>query len=113
MTEYEDKKRILDLAISVSAERRGEILDRECGGDATLRAELENLLLTADLPEECSEAPTMAAPESTSVDASGSGVGMTIGPYKLLQLIGEGGFGSVYMAEQTEPAQWRRRCSSA
>ena len=35
------------------------------------------------------------------------GTGRQVGPYKLLQLIGEGGFGSVFMAEQTEPVKRR------
>ena len=105
MTKSGDKQRIFDLATSVSIERRREILDRECGGDASLRAEVEDLLLTADLPEKESEAPTMAQPATTSVDLEGQGPGTMIGPYTLLQLIGEGGFGSVYLAEQKQPVQ--------
>ncbi len=107
MTESEDKQRIFDLVISAPTEQRGEILDRECDGDASLRAELESLLRAVDLPEDCSEAPTMAAADSTLADSLGQGAGSTIGSYKLLQLIGEGGFGSVYMAEQTEPVRRR------
>ncbi len=107
MTEHHDKQRILDLAFSAPPEERGEILDRECGGDAVSPRRVGRLLLTADLSEDTSEAPTMAAPESTTVDAAGAGVGATIGPYRLVELIGEGGFGSVYMAEQTEPVKRR------
>jgi hypothetical protein len=65
MTQPEDKQRIFNLVSSVPPERRGEILDRECGGDASLRTELEDLLLSADLPGSGSEAPTMAAEGST------------------------------------------------
>ena len=67
MTENHDKQHILDLAFSAPPEERGKILDQECGGDASLRAELEELLVMAAAAEDTSEAPTMAAPESTII----------------------------------------------
>ncbi|MFO0875340.1 MAG: serine/threonine-protein kinase [Phycisphaerales bacterium] len=67
-------------------------------------------------PEEPRTAPTLADSPPTSdgssasnkgsnagTAATGEGSGSQIGPYKLLQLIGEGGFGSVFMAEQQAP----------
>jgi eukaryotic-like serine/threonine-protein kinase len=48
---------------------------------------------------------TFEASGKTSSDGLREGPGTKIGPYKLLQLIGEGGFGSVFMAEQTAPVQ--------
>src|ERR1700729_342008 len=50
-----------------------------------------------------SHAPASLAQATTMVAASHEGPGTRIGPYKLLQLIGEGGFGSVFMAEQEKP----------
>ncbi len=52
-----------------------------------------------------SAAPLSAAPTIDTLLPEGTG--RQIGPYKLLQLIGEGGFGSVFMAEQTEPVKRR------
>ena len=44
-------------------------------------------------------------PEAETTALPGEHVGMMIGPYKLLQQIGEGGMGTVYMAEQTQPVK--------
>ena len=51
--------------------------------------------------------PTPLSAAATIDTLLPDGTGRQIGPYKLLQLIGEGGFGSVFMAEQTEPVKRR------
>jgi serine/threonine protein kinase/tetratricopeptide (TPR) repeat protein len=88
-----------------SAAERAAFLDRACGNNPALRAEVEALLRSSqktgdilDLPEKPSVTTDLPAPE---------GPGTVIGPYKLLELIGEGGMGAVWMAEQTEPMQRR------
>lgn len=85
-------------------------LSRLCGNDTTLRAEVEALLRAEMQAGGFMASPT--SPEARSdPDAATIGVAMhervgaQIGRYKLLQQIGEGGFGVVYMAEQREPVQ--------
>jgi serine/threonine protein kinase/tetratricopeptide (TPR) repeat protein len=67
--------------------------------DAELRRRVEGLLASHDRP-----AGPLDAPANTSVFEAAL-PGTLIGPYKLLQQIGEGGMGTVYMAEQTHPVQ--------
>src|SRR5437899_4076736 len=51
------------------------------------------------------ESPAAGEPVTVSLSNSPESPGTVIGPYKLLQQIGEGGMGTVFMAQQTEPVQ--------
>jgi len=94
------------------SERQG-FLTSACGDDGELRAEVERLLRAHEEAGEFMDSPTIDdAPGVSMSDDEGAsdlteGVGARIGPYKLLQLIGEGGFGSVYMADQESPIRRR------
>ncbi len=105
MTSRASEKSIFLAALEKgSADARAAYLDQACAGDTPMRAQLEELLAAHDrldsLPPEpaANIAPTIAQPGPSLP-------GRVIGPYKLLQQIGEGGMGAVYMAEQTRPVQ--------
>jgi serine/threonine protein kinase len=82
---------------------RAAYLDEVCDGDPGLRRHLDELLAAQeDLGSFLARSPVVSEGTSESVR---EGPGSHIGPYKLLQQIGEGGMGVVYMAEQTEPVR--------
>ena len=88
-----------------SPEARAAYLDEACGSDLDLRRRVERLLgaqsKMGSFLDSPAAGPTMTLPSDQALE----GPGTVIGPYKLLEQIGEGGMGVVYMAEQTQPVR--------
>jgi hypothetical protein len=85
-----------------SAEDRAAYLDEACGHDSELRRHMERLL-NAQASAGSFLQDRVPGPAGTIDQQPQEQPGTIIGPYKLLQQIGEGGMGVVYMAEQQEP----------
>src|SRR5262245_52209106 len=83
-----------------SRDRAGYV-QQACGGDRQLFQRVEELLLAHDNINSFLQGAAVAATTDQAVEAIGS----QIGPYKLLEQIGDGGMGVVYMAEQAEPVR--------
>jgi hypothetical protein len=101
------------------ADLRAQFLDRACAGDARLRAAVEAMLLANDDAENYFEqarsvvnvskldaqAVEVVRESDAEIEFKDEQIGSRVGRYKLLQKIGEGGCGTVYMAEQEEPVR--------
>ena len=101
-------------ALEQSPAERVAFLDRTCAGNKALRAEVDELLREHEQLGDFLDSPAFAdtTPGSTmtinpEMIAVSEKAGDKIGRYKLLQKIGEGGCGVVYMAEQEEPVRRR------
>jgi serine/threonine protein kinase len=90
------------IEIENDVDRRA-YLDQACADQPELRQRVDLLLGAYDQAGDFLERPVIDLSPTSSVLSAASQVGQTIGPYKLLQQIGEGGMGTVYMAEQTKP----------
>jgi hypothetical protein len=118
------EQEIFDAALAIQdAGRRRDLLDRACAGNPPLRARLEELLSAAGPADhffsDCATAlarsihdftpvtPAATAPGGAGAETHEDLIGSTIGPYKLSQVIGEGGCGVVYLAEQAAPVRRR------
>jgi WD40 repeat protein/serine/threonine protein kinase len=90
-----------------TAGERAAYLDKVCGNNADLRNKIEALLKAYEEADDVPEAPIISSEITLDSAPLTEGPGTKIGHYKLLQLIGEGGFGVVYMAEQESPIRRR------
>lgn len=106
-SEQIDEKAVFNVARQIDLpDAREAYLRQVCSGDDELVARVQSLLEAYEEHESFLESPATAS--SPTIDQPViERAGDSIGPYKLLQQIGEGGMGVVYMAEQTEPVERR------
>jgi serine/threonine protein kinase len=94
---------VFSQALRRPAEERGGYLDHACAGDGELRLRVEALLRGHEKAGDFLEKPAMGKPTANSErTVAGEKPGDQVGRYKLLQQIGEGGCGVVFMADQVD-----------
>src|SRR5689334_5639847 len=105
---------VFSAARRLPAGERAAYLAEACDDDEALRQRVEELLRASEAAGGFLQDPAPGAERSADMSgtlqiaaAHGEKVGDRIGRYKLVQQIGEGGCGVVYMAEQEEPVRRR------
>jgi eukaryotic-like serine/threonine-protein kinase len=94
---------LFEAALSLDPGRRSAFLDCACGDKGSLRQEVEELLDADAAAGSFLRHPVFDLPTSDDSHASQR----TIGPYTLLEVIGQGGMGEVWLAEQRQPVRRR------
>jgi WD40 repeat protein/serine/threonine protein kinase len=96
---------IFKAAVKLPKDRRAAFLNKVCGRNQQQRQELESLLVAHDAAGGfLLNQPTRPQPTS-DFEPIREREGSRIGPYKLMEQIGEGGFGLVFVAEQQQPVR--------
>jgi hypothetical protein len=101
-----DPKLVRDLflgAAELTAAERSDFINDHCT-DPDLRAAVVRLLAAHENPASILNPPAPGLPTGPYASIA-ERVGTVIGPYKLMEQIGEGGFGQVFVAEQFEPVR--------
>ena len=97
---WEQIEKLYHTALETDASQRSAFLDQACAGDDELRREVESLLAYVTRAQDFIESPAIElAATMLAKDQAGSAIGLKAGPYQILSLLGAGGMGEVYLAE--------------
>jgi serine/threonine-protein kinase len=94
-------------ALELPTEDRAAYLDRVCGQDADLRAEVE-AMLAADAPQCALDIERLVHDEDARSSEADPFIGIQLGPWRVIDTIGHGGMGTVYLAERDD-GQYEQR----
>ncbi len=104
-TDFERIRQVFMAIIEQPSTQRESLLDEACGNDAELRQQVALLFKAHAAGDGILDRNEAGSTPTRPYESMSERPGTVIGPYKLLQQLGEGGMGTVFMAEQTEPIQ--------
>src|SRR5437879_3307524 len=93
---------LFHAALSMDPNSRSAFLDEACGGDESLRREVQMLLESHEQAENFIAAPALEVAARALAEAgTRSRAGQRLGSFEILSLVGAGGMGEVYLARDT------------
>ncbi|MEY2562487.1 MAG: eukaryotic-like serine/threonine-protein kinase [Verrucomicrobiota bacterium] len=96
-------KELFEAAADLAPRERAILLDRECAGDESLRAEIESLMASDAQTDGFIETPLAEIPRDLFPDAKEESLaGRQFGAYQIIREIGRGGLGAVYLAARAD-----------
>ena len=99
---WENLKQIFHEAVSLPSDQRAAYLERACDGNDSLRQAVEQLISDHEKSDNFVDVPAFQAAAGMLTDGVQLQPGQTVAHYRIISLLGEGGMGKVYLAEDTK-----------
>jgi serine/threonine protein kinase len=99
--QYNRVGQLYHQALELGGDERAEFLERECDGDELLRREVESLIASHEEQQSFLAAPAVEVVAKQMADEDALSAGQQISHYRIISLLGKGGMGEVYLAQDT------------
>jgi serine/threonine protein kinase len=99
---WENLQHLFHAALALAPHERAAYLQQACDGNLSLRRAVESLLKSHEEADNFVDTPAYQAVAEMVLDSEDLKSGETVGHYLILSLLGEGGMGRVYLADDTK-----------